>query len=88
MGMRSCNPTSYQQDRLMFDLRNNPRISESDEKYLKGGVAHRAKASNRYDATYGEDSFNAGVLEHMITPLAHQGGGPTPTAAWPQRPCA
>ena len=53
----------HQVDRLRRDMRNNGRIYEDVAKILKESVVSCAKISKRYNATYGEDDFNDGMLQ-------------------------
>ena len=54
---------NHQGDRLRRDMRNNGRIYEDVAKILKESIVSCAKVSKRYNATYGEDDFNDGMLQ-------------------------
>ena len=64
-----------QKDRLRRDLRNNPRIFEGVAKSLKDGIVSCAKVSSRYNATYGKDDFNAGMLQAAMLDASVGGCG-------------
>ena len=54
---------NHQGNRLRRDMRNNGRIYEDGAKILKESIVSCAKVSKRYNATYGEDDFNDGMLQ-------------------------
>ena len=66
---------NHQKDRLRRDLRNNPRIFESVEKSLKDGIVSCARISDRYNATYGKDDFNSGMLQAAMLDASVGGCG-------------
>ena len=66
---------NHQKDRLRRDLRNNPRIFESVEKSLKDGIVSCARISDRYNATYGKDNFNSGMLQAAMLDASVGGCG-------------
>ena len=65
----------HQKDRLRRDLKNNPRIFESVRKSLKDGIISCARVSDRYNATYGKDDFNSGMLQAAMLDASVGGCG-------------
>ena len=64
-----------QGDRLRRDVRNNGRIYEDAAKMLKDSIVSCAKVSKRYNATYGEDDFNDGMLQAAMLDASVGGCG-------------